>query len=115
MAGNVDTCPDPGPRSGENQSIGGGNSSKHLIISIDRAPQTFARILAFGAGGAGGVSSLAILRTIMVSSEVEDLAAPASEKLFPCQHFELICGSKWGGIVAVMLGRLWMVCRSSIL
>ncbi|KAK0657806.1 peptidase S8/S53 domain-containing protein [Cercophora newfieldiana] len=28
--------------------------------------------------------------------------------LYPCEHFELICGSEWGGVLAVMLGRMQM-------
>lgn len=28
----------------------------------------------------------------------------------PCDYFELICGTSTGGLIAIMLGRLRMVC-----
>jgi patatin-like phospholipase/acyl hydrolase len=33
-------------------------------------------------------------------------------ELFPCEYFDLICGSGFGGIVALMLGQLKMVPKS---
>lgn len=75
-----------------------------LILPIAVPPERFARILAFDAGGAGCVSALSILRMIMCPS-----ADSEPPELYPCRHFEMICGTEWGGILAIMLGRLRMV------
>jgi patatin-like phospholipase/acyl hydrolase len=30
----------------------------------------------------------------------------------PCEYFDLICGTSTGGLIAIMLGRLRMVCKT---
>jgi len=82
---------------------------KWRIIPIGSTPAQFVRILAFDAGGAGSISSLGFLRSIMRPHVAEDTTHPRPDELYPCKHFEMICGSEWGGILAVMLGRLRMV------
>jgi hypothetical protein len=80
---------------------------RRQIIRIGVSPHPFARILALDAGGAGIVSSLAIIHRLLKPKTHDRGEAEAA--LFPCEHFELICGSEWGGILAIMLGRLRMV------
>ena len=79
------------------------------IKPLNFPPHRFARLLVFDAGGAGCVSSLAILRRIMHPWGPYDPDHPEPQHLYPCRHFEMICGSEWGGILAIMLGRLRMV------
>lgn len=59
-----------------------------------------ARILALDDGGVRVLSSLRILRSLM--QKVGDEAQPY-------QFFDLIVGTGWGGLLALMLGRLKMV------
>jgi patatin-like phospholipase/acyl hydrolase len=71
------------------------------------------RILSLDGGGVRGISSLYILRAVMDQiareNNTEDPDAP---ELFPrpCEYFDLICGTSTGGLIALMLGRLRMVC-----
>jgi len=51
--------------------------------------------------------SLLILREIM---EEMQRNAGLPEVPLPSEHFDLIGGTKTGGIIALMLGRLGMVC-----
>ena len=66
------------------------------------------RILSLDAGGVKCLSILEILHAILreiglsMSRDVDDIPKP-------CEHFDLICGSEWGGLLALMLGRLKMV------
>lgn len=65
-----------------------------------------ARILSLDDGGIQCLSSLFILQQLMenVRKRLEIDIAPE-----PWQQFDLICGSGFGGLLAIMLGRLRMV------
>jgi patatin-like phospholipase/acyl hydrolase len=63
------------------------------------------RILTLDGGGVRGLSSLLILQKLM--NEVEDLKKDRHPAL-PCEYFDLICRTV---LVAIMLGRLRMVCE----
>ena len=67
----------------------------------------YPRILTLDGGGVRGLSSLLILRDIM-----EDIAQrnDAAETPRPAQYFDLIGGTSTGGLIAIMLGLLGMVC-----
>ena len=64
------------------------------------------RILSLDGGGVRCLSSLLVLREIM-----EDIGRQtgANETPLPCDYFDLIGGTSWGGLSAIMLGRLRMV------
>jgi patatin-like phospholipase/acyl hydrolase len=66
----------------------------------------FPRILLLDDGGIRGLTSLFILREIMEEIRAQ---TKATETPLPCQYFDLIGGSGTGGLIAIMLGRLWMV------
>ena len=65
-----------------------------------------ARILCLDDGGIRCLSSLYTLNLLMenIRERLGVELAPA-----PWQHFDLICGTGFGGILALMLGRLRMV------
>lgn len=65
------------------------------------------RVLSLDGGGVRGLSSLLILREIMeeIGRRTESAETPR-----PSQYFDLIGGTGTGGIIAIMLGRLGMVC-----
>ena len=65
-----------------------------------------ARILSLDDGGIRCLSSLFILRQLM-----EDIRNRLQLEIVPepWQHFDLICGSGFGGLLAIMLGRLHLV------
>lgn len=69
------------------------------------------RILTLDGGGVRGLSSLLILQKLM--KEVEDLKKDGNVAL-PCKYFDLICGTSTGGLIAIMLGRLRLVCKSQV-
>jgi Patatin-like phospholipase len=69
------------------------------------------RILALDGGGVRGLSSLLILREIM--EEIRRQSG-AEKTPLPCDHFDLIGGTNTGGLIAIMLGRLRMVCPFKI-
>ena len=64
------------------------------------------RILALDGGGVRGLSSLLILQKLM--DEIAD--KNDGKPVLPCEYFDLICGTSTGGLIALMLGRLRMVC-----
>ena len=69
------------------------------------------RILALDGGGVRGLSSLLIFQRIM--QEIQRLKGdtkPGINTPLPCDYFDLICGTSTGGLIAIMLGRLRMVC-----
>jgi patatin-like phospholipase/acyl hydrolase len=68
--------------------------------------QRIPKVLALDGGGVRGLSSLLILQDIM-----EELQKTTGETgtLKPCEHFDLICGTSTGGLIAIMLGLLGMV------
>ena len=65
-----------------------------------------ARILSLDDGGIQCLSTLFILQQLMenVRKRLKTDTAPE-----PWQQFDLICGSGFGGLLAIMLGRLRMV------
>jgi patatin-like phospholipase/acyl hydrolase len=66
----------------------------------------FARILSFDAGGVRCLSSLKLLEAILQEVHEQGKTAKVPK---PCEYFDLIGGSEWGGVLALMLGRLRMV------
>ena len=72
-------------------------------MELNRCP----RVLSLDGGGVRGLSSLLILREIMeeIGRRTESAETPQ-----PSQYFDLIGGTGTGGIIAIMLGRLGMVC-----
>lgn len=65
-----------------------------------------ARILSLDDGGIRCLSSLFILQQLM--EDVKD-RLKLKNVPEPWEHFDLICGSGFGGLLAIMLGRLHMV------
>ncbi|KAH7903485.1 acyl transferase/acyl hydrolase/lysophospholipase, partial [Hygrophoropsis aurantiaca] len=61
-------------------------------------------------GGFRGLACLIILNQIM-RRFVKD---PDEDPIPPCQIFDLICGTSTGGIIAILLGRLGLDCRTAI-
>jgi hypothetical protein len=59
-------------------------------------------------GGVRGYSMLIILQELMHRTYVEtEGRAPRRDQIpKPCEHFDLICGTGTGGLIAIMLGRL---------
>jgi patatin-like phospholipase/acyl hydrolase len=74
------------------------------------------RLLAFDGGGVRGLSSLLIVERLMQEvqriREEEGDPTPDDKLPLPCEYFDLICGTSTGGLIAIMLGRLRMVCPS---
>jgi patatin-like phospholipase/acyl hydrolase len=76
----------------------------------DQAPL---QILSIDGGGVRGISSLYFLKEIMMQiksklmHENPNIHVP---NIRPCDVFDLICGTGTGGLIALMLGRLDMVC-----
>jgi Patatin-like phospholipase len=68
------------------------------------------RILSLDGGGVRALSSLLILREIMLDIEQE----VGAEAILPCEYFDLIGGTDSGGLIAIMLGGLCMVMLSQI-
>jgi patatin-like phospholipase/acyl hydrolase len=72
------------------------------------------RILSLDGGGVRGISSLYILKEIMAQiareHKLENPQALNIAPCHPCDYFDLICGTSTGGLIALMLGRLRMVC-----
>jgi len=64
------------------------------------------RLLSLDGGGVRGLSSLLILREIMMEIKSQKNADLIP---LPCEYFELIGGTSTGGLIAIMLGRLRMV------
>ena len=80
------------------------------LIVVD-APQMkhIPRILSLDGGGVRGLSTLLILRDIM---EEVGRRTGTSHAAKPCDYFDLIGGTSTGGLIAIMLGLLGMVCSS---
>lgn len=92
-------------------------------VSLENEPTPIphlVRILSLDGGGVRGLSSLLILREIMVQlqdskslgSQKTSTSTPASLK--PCDFFELIVGTGTGGLSALSLGRLHMTVDEAI-
>ena len=74
------------------------------------------RILSLDGGGIRGISSLYILKEVMRQIardyQADNPAAPElSLSPRPFEYFDLISGTSTGGLIALMLGRLRMVCH----
>jgi patatin-like phospholipase/acyl hydrolase len=84
----------------------------HKIKVLPHIP----RLLAFDGGGVRGLSSLLIVEQLMQEiqriREEEGDPTPDDKPPLPCEYFDLICGTSTGGLIAIMLGRLRMVCPS---
>lgn len=65
------------------------------------APRKRISLLSLDGGGVRGLSSLRILERIMECINPDDPPRP-------CDHFDMICGTSTGGLIAIMLGRLQM-------
>ncbi|KAI1622064.1 hypothetical protein EDD37DRAFT_684068 [Exophiala viscosa] len=65
------------------------------------------RLLALDGGGVRGLSSLMILEQLM---QVIDPEHPPK----PCEYFDMIGGTRTGGLIAIMLGRLEMTIDECI-
>lgn len=76
----------------------------HFVAAGARCP----RLLSLDGGGVRGLSSLLIIRRIMeqIRRDTHTDITP-----FPCHYFDLIGGTSTGGLIALMLGRLGMVCE----
>ena len=72
------------------------------------------RILSLDGGGVRGISSLYMLKELMAQvkrqKRVDHPNEPPSTPR-PCDVFDIICGTSTGGLIAIMLGRLAMVCN----
>ncbi|QSZ36881.1 hypothetical protein DSL72_006764 [Monilinia vaccinii-corymbosi] len=66
------------------------------------------RILSLDGGGVRGYSMLIIIQELMHRTYVEiEGKAPRRDQIpKPADHFDLICGTGTGGLIAIMLGRL---------
>jgi patatin-like phospholipase/acyl hydrolase len=66
-------------------------------------------VLSFDGGGVRGLASLIMLHELMeqVRREWERFHGTSHpDPIKPCEHFDLICGTSTGGLIALMLGRL---------
>ncbi|KDQ16906.1 hypothetical protein BOTBODRAFT_219380 [Botryobasidium botryosum FD-172 SS1] len=66
------------------------------------------RLLSLDGGGVRGISSLHILKEIMLKVSNGDASAK------PCDYFDMIAGTSTGGLIAIMLGRLQMTVDECI-
>jgi patatin-like phospholipase/acyl hydrolase len=73
---------------------------------MDRDPGAL-RLLSLDGGGFRGLSSLYILKAIMLRLNAERANA-GLPIVKPCEVFDLIGGTSTGGLIAIMLGRLEM-------
>jgi patatin-like phospholipase/acyl hydrolase len=68
------------------------------------------RILSLDGGGVRGISSLYILKALMIQVSLQQIADNERHSIpKPADYFDLICGTSTGGLIALMLGRLRMV------
>jgi patatin-like phospholipase/acyl hydrolase len=69
------------------------------------------RILVLDGGGVRGLSEVLILKFLMLRLRHEERKAKQrlSDLPSPWKHFDLICGTSTGGLLALMLGRLRLV------
>ncbi|KAF7919409.1 uncharacterized protein EAE98_009249 [Botrytis deweyae] len=71
------------------------------------------RLLALDGGGVKGLTSLLILRRLMLQLK-RDATDPDEPVPRPCDVFDLIGGTSTGGLIAIMLGRLGMTVDECI-
>lgn len=67
------------------------------------------RLLALDGGGIRGLSSLLILKQLMLLVDPSSTSPPK-----PCEYFHMIGGTSTGGLIAIMLGRLRMTVDECI-
>jgi patatin-like phospholipase/acyl hydrolase len=71
------------------------------------------RVLVMDGGGVRGLSEILMLKELMQRlqfQEEEAMQRPKGGPLpQPWKYFDLICGTRTGGLLAIMLGRLRMV------
>jgi predicted acylesterase/phospholipase RssA len=65
-------------------------------------------VLSFDGGGYRGYASLLILRNILRRME------PEPTPVFPYLYFDLICGTSTGGLIAILLGVLYLDIDTAI-
>jgi predicted acylesterase/phospholipase RssA/pimeloyl-ACP methyl ester carboxylesterase len=70
------------------------------------------RLLSLDGGGVKGLFSIIVLQRIM--DETRKLEGDSSTRKRPCDYFDLIGGTRTGGLLAIMLGRLEMDTRACI-
>jgi len=80
-----------------------------ILVAQDISHQP--RILSLDGGGVRGLSSFIILEEIMKEIRRQD---SLDEVSLPCEYFDLIGGTSTGGLIAIMLGRLRMVCPTPL-
>ncbi|EIM79527.1 FabD/lysophospholipase-like protein [Stereum hirsutum FP-91666 SS1] len=78
---------------------------------MDEREEKGLNLLALDGGGIRGLSTLFILKSIMIS--IQDEKKLPTEPL-PCEVFDLIGGTSTGGLIALMLGRLRMSVDDAI-
>ncbi|TGO16416.1 hypothetical protein BTUL_0028g00160 [Botrytis tulipae] len=71
------------------------------------------RLLALDGGGVKGLTSLLILRRLMLQLK-RDVTDPDEPIPRPCDVFDLIGGTSTGGLIAIMIGRLGMTVDECI-
>ena len=70
------------------------------------------RILSLDGGGVRGLSSVLILKFLLMRLKFEEeklTGKNLADYPEPWKYFDLICGTSTGGLLALMLGRLRMV------
>ncbi|KAI9708508.1 MAG: hypothetical protein M1820_003969 [Bogoriella megaspora] len=88
----------------------------HIVERNRNAPL---RLLSLDGGGVRGLSSLMVLDDLMENIAQEEKRLGLRKKsddapLKPCDYFDLIGGTSTGGIIAILLGRLRLDCRTCI-
>lgn len=76
-------------------------------VSGDTSTSRELCLLSLNGGGIKGLSSLLILRRLM-----ENINPTSPPK--PYEHFDMICGTSTGGLIAIMLGRLRLSVQECI-
>ncbi|CAI6335197.1 unnamed protein product [Periconia digitata] len=89
------------------------------LSSVENNPHAPLRLLSLDGGGVRGLSSLMVLDDLMenIAQEEKRLGRRPnndSEALKPCDYFDLIGGTSTGGIIAILLSRLRLDCKSCI-
>ncbi|KAF2809685.1 uncharacterized protein BDZ99DRAFT_34127 [Mytilinidion resinicola] len=72
------------------------------------------RVLSLDGGSARCLSALVILEELIQHIKWDHQEHPLVDSR-PYYHFDLICGTEWGAIIALMLGRLRMTINECIL
>ena len=88
-------------------------------LSFEINPRAPLRLLSLDGGGVRGLSSLMVLDRLMenIAEEEKRLGRrPQNDTtpLKPCDYFDLIGGTSTGGIIAILLSRLRLDCKTCI-